>query len=94
MLPSDGHTPSDLNTDGDGVHNSDLIGIKVRKQFTEGWFGGEVIDVSCPDIYEVKYEDDDVEKLERIELYRFELAYDQHYMIFFNNINYFWSFYN
>ena len=39
------------SVDSDGVHDLDMIGVKVRKQFSTGWFDGEVISVTGPDLY-------------------------------------------
>ena len=57
-------TSTSLNSGGDDVVDADLIGVKVRKQFGSEWFDGEVISVSEPDIFKVKYEDSDTEELE------------------------------
>ena len=59
-----------------------MIGVKVRKKFSEGWFDGEVIGVTGPGLYKVLYEDGDKEDLNRMELREHELAYEQHYLFF------------
>ena len=83
MLPSDDDTNTTVNSvDSDGVHDLDMIGVKVRKEFDLGWFDGEVISVTGPGLYKVKYEDGDMEDLTRIELREHELAYEQHYLFF------------
>ena len=70
-----------FNSGGDDVADVDLIGVKVRKQFGSEWFDGEVIGVSEPGIFKVKYEDSDVEELDKFEVYQFELNYEQHYLL-------------
>ena len=51
---------------GDDVVDADLIGVKVRKKFSAGWFDGEVFGVIgndiYPDIYRVRYTDGDTEE--------------------------------
>ena len=58
-----------------------MIGVKVSKKFGDDWFDGEVISVSEPGRYKVRYryEDGDMENLDRYELYSHELAYEQYY---------------
>ena len=84
MLHSDDDdTTTDVNSvDSDGVHDLDMIGVKVRKKFGSDWFDGEVISVTGPGLYKVTYEDGDREDLNRIELHEHELAYEQHYLFF------------
>ena len=69
--------------DSNGVHDLDLIGTKVRKEFPDsgGWFDGEVTSVTGPGLLRVTYTDGDVEDLDRIELHELELQYDQHYLL-------------
>ena len=81
--PNSQHTDSDEHSvDSNGVHDLDLIGTKIRKLFSTGWFDGEVIGVSGPGVFKVKYTDGDVEELDRVELYKHELAYEQHYLFY------------
>ena len=74
-------TSTSLNSGGDDVVDADLIGVKVRKQFGSEWFDGEVISVSEPGIFKVKYEDSDSEELDKFEVFKFELNYEQHYLL-------------
>ena len=60
----------------------DMIGVKVRKKFGSEWYDGEVISVSRPGIFKVKYEDSDTEELDKFELFEHELAYEQHYLFY------------
>ena len=83
MLHSDNDTTTTVNSvDSDGVHDLDMIGVKVRKKFSSGWYDGEVISVTGPGLYKVRYEDGDREDLNRIELHEHELVYEQHYLFF------------
>ena len=34
-----------------------MIGVKVRKKFDSDWFDGEVISVTGPGLYKVRYEE-------------------------------------
>ena len=42
---------------------------------------GEVIGVSEPGLFKVKYEDSDMEELDKFEVYQHELKYEQHYLL-------------
>ena len=81
LFSTDNDSTSVDSVGDDGVHDLDLIGTKVRRKFDLGWFDGEVISVVANGIYKVRYEDGDMEDLERDELYEHELTYDQHYMV-------------
>ena len=71
-----------MGSNGNGVHDLDYIGTKIRKSFSTGWFDGEVIGVSRPGVFKIKYTDGDMEELDRVELYKHELAYEQHYLFY------------
>ena len=71
--PSDAPTPS-----SDSFCDVDLIGVKVRKQFGSDWFDGEVVSVSRPGIFKVKYEDNDTEELDKFEVAKHESLVSSH----------------